>query len=92
MEELLAMSPSQVLAQDGTQQVEQIPPDRGRSYTTLTSVSAADRNYLDITVSVTWHGTYGSSCGSAKSSGACRGSAATYTRTLQTRIYRSDSL
>lgn len=92
MEELLAMSPSQIAQQDGARQTEQLPPDRGRTYTILTSVNPADRDYLDITVSVSWQSTYGSGCASGKSTGACRGTTVTYTRTLQTRVYRSDSL
>lgn len=92
MEELLAMTPSVIIGQDGTQQVEQVPADGGRKYTILTSVNTTDRDYLELIVSVAWQSTYGSGCTSVKSSGDCRGSAATYTRTLQTRIYRSDEM
>ena len=93
MEELLAMTPSEIVGQDATQQLEQVPPDGGRKYTILTLVNTTDRDYLEVTVSVAWQNTYGSGCTSAvKASGDCRGSAATYTRTLQTRIYRSDKL
>jgi Tfp pilus assembly protein PilV len=91
MEELLAMSPSQIADQDGTRQVEQVPPDGGRSYTIVTSVNGSDRRYLDITVAVSWQNAYNPNC-AEHSAAACRGSTVTYTRTLQTRLHRIDDL
>lgn len=88
MEELLSLPPGEVIEQNGTQVLQQVPAGRGRVYTVHTAVIAPDRSRFDITVDVTWQLAFGSACAAAGSGAGCAGSRTTYTRTLKTRIRR----
>jgi Tfp pilus assembly protein PilV len=90
MEELLSLTPAQMIEQNGTQVLQQVPAGRGRVYTVLTAVVAPDPSRLDITVEATWQLAYGSTCAAGGPGAGCSGSQATYTRTLQTRVRRSN--
>jgi len=87
MEELLALPPAQIIGQNDVQTVEEIPGNRGRTYTVHTMVDSSNSARLDITVTATSHVTYGSAC--ASGSPSCVGTTVTLTRTLRTRIKRS---
>lgn len=89
LEELLAMPPDQIVQQDNTQTVEQVPAGQGPAYTIRTSVDATDPIRLDIAVTVRWQAMYNSACASGAVS-RCGGNTVTYTRTLRTRIPRPD--
>jgi len=89
LEELLALPPSQIIQQNNTETAERVPSGQGRTYTVRTGVEAPDRTRLDITITVSWGQAYTSSCASGAGA-ACPGSTATYTRTLQTRVYTPD--
>ena len=86
MEELLSLPPSQIIRQNDTEVVKQVPPGQGRPYTVHTTVDTSDPARLDITVTATWQIAYGSACAPERSEGGCAGSLVTYTRTMQTRI------
>jgi Tfp pilus assembly protein PilV len=92
MEELLALPPAEIRQQDGTEALQQVPPGQGRTYAIRTTVDARDPTRLDITVTVTWQVTFNSTCASRARGADCTASTATYTRTLQTRVYSPDSL
>lgn len=85
MEELLALPPDQLRAQNDGEVRRVIPPGQGRAYTVHTSVAAPDPARLDLTVTVTWQLSYAAACASTPGSG-CAGSQVTYARTLQTRV------
>jgi Tfp pilus assembly protein PilV len=91
LEEVLGLPPSQILQQDNTQVLEQVPSGRGPTYTIRTVVTPVDPAYLDITVTVTWQVAYNSACASGTPRTACRASRVTYTRTLETRTLRRDN-
>ncbi len=88
LEEMLALSPAQILAQDKTQVIQQVPPGQGRPYAVRTTVDASNPARLDVTVTVTWEVAFGAVCGGGPQ-GGCAGRPVTFTRTLQTRIKRS---
>jgi Tfp pilus assembly protein PilV len=88
MEELLSLTPAQIIEQDGTQVSQQVPEGHGRLYVVHTAVVAPDPSRLDIVVKVTWQLAYGSACAGGDPGAGCAGSHTTYTRTLQTRIRR----
>jgi type II secretory pathway pseudopilin PulG len=88
MEELLTLTPAQIIEQNNAQVLQQVPASHGRLYAVHTAVVAPDPSRLDITVEVTWHLAYGSACAAGGPGAGCTGSQATYTRTLQTRIRR----
>jgi len=88
MEELLSLTPAQIVEQNGTNLLQQVPAGRGRLYTVHTAVVAPDPSRLDVTVDVIWQLAYGSACAARGPGAGCSGSQATYTRTLQTRIRR----
>jgi Tfp pilus assembly protein PilV len=88
LEELLSLPPAQILEQNDTQVVEQLPTSQGRTYTVHVTVVASDPARLDIMVTVTWHVAFGAAC-AGRREGGCAGSPVTFTRTLQTRINRS---
>ena len=90
LEELLALPPSEIIQQNNTEAAEQSPSGRGRTFTVRTGVEAPDRTRLDITVTVTWGQAYSSGCASGEQGAACRGTAVSYTRTLETRLYTPD--
>ena len=88
LEELLALSPAQILAQDNAQAIQQVPPGQGRTYMVHTTVDASNPARFDVRVTVTWDVAFGAAC-SGGLQGRCAGRAVTFTRTLQTRIKRS---
>lgn len=88
LEELLRRPPSQIIQQNNTEVVEQVPPGQGPPYTVRTTVNAPDPIRLDITVTVIWQNAYTSACASGEPGVNCTGSTVTYARTLQTRILR----
>jgi Tfp pilus assembly protein PilV len=88
LEELLALPPSEILQQNNTEQLERVSSGQGRTYTVRTTVDAHDPTRLDITVRVTWVVAYNSACASWVPGVKCTPHTVTYTRTLQTRIYR----
>lgn len=88
LEELLALSPAQILAQDNAQDIQQVPPGQGRTYMVHTTVDASNPARLDVRVTVTWDVAFGAACAGGPQ-GRCAGRAVTFTRTLQTRIKRS---
>lgn len=88
LEELLALSPAQILEQDNAQAMQQVPPGQGRTYAVRTTVDASNPARLDITVTVTWDVAFGAACAGGPQ-GRCAGRPVTFTRTLQTRIKRS---
>jgi Tfp pilus assembly protein PilV len=92
LEELIALPPSQIIQQNNTEAAEQVPAGQGRTYTVRTGVDSPDPTRLDITITVTWGQAFSASCGPGEQGAACAGSTATYTRTLQTRIYAPDNL
>jgi len=84
MEELLALPPDTLRAQDGTEQRQEVPSG-GRVYQVRTTVTRVDPDQLDLVVTASWQLALGSACAAAPDS-RCAGTAATYTRTLQTRV------
>jgi type II secretory pathway pseudopilin PulG len=90
MEILRTLPASGILEQDGATTVERVPPVRGRPYTIHTTARTVEPGFLDLTVSVTWQVVFGSACGALVRPG-CRGSAATQTRTLETRVRHEDA-
>ena len=87
LEALLALPPTEMIAQNGTETLQQVPPDRGRAYRVQTTVLSTDPTRLDIAVTVTWQVATGSVCMGGPGAG-CTGSTTTHTRTLQTRLTR----
>ena len=85
MEEMLALSPDKLRAQNGTEQRLQVPRGVGRVYGVHTTVVAVDPVQVDLVVTATWRLTFGTAC-AAGPDGNCAGAPATYTRTLQTRV------
>src|SRR5689334_21213772 len=59
LEELLALSPAQILEQNNTEVIQHVPPGQGRAYSLRTAVDASNRARLDITVTVTWDVPFG---------------------------------
>ncbi len=92
LEELLGMTPSRIIEQNNAETLEQVAPGQSRTYTVSTRVDAPDPNRLDITVTVTWQGSYNSACAPGKTGASCSVSTVTYTRTLQTRIHTPGNL
>jgi len=90
MEELLSLTTAQLIEQNGSRVLQQVPVGQGRIYMVHTAVVARDPSRLDITVDVIWQLAYGSACAAGGPGAGCSGSKATYTRTLQTRIRRSN--
>jgi len=90
LEEILALPPAEIIQQNDTQSLEQVPAGAGRTYTIRTAVDETDSNRLDIAVTVTWQVTYNAACVARARDAACTGSTATYTRTLRTRIYHPE--
>jgi hypothetical protein len=90
MEELLSLTSARIIEQNGSQVLQQVPVGQGRIYTVHTAVVAPDPSRLDITVEVTWQLAYGSACAAGGPGAGCAGTQATYTRTLQTRVRRTD--
>ena len=88
LEELLALSPAQILEQDNAQAIQQVPPGQGRTYSVRTTVDASNPARLDIRVTVTWDVAFGAACAGGPQS-RCAGRPVTFTRALQTRIKRS---
>lgn len=88
LEELLALTPTQILEQANAQVIQQVPPGQGRTYLLRTTVDASKPARLDITVTVTWDVAFGGACAGGPQAG-CAGHRVTFTRTLQTRIRRS---
>lgn len=91
LEELLALPPSEIIQQNNTEALEQVSSGQGRTYAVHTTVDAHDPTRLDITVTVTWQVAYNSACASWVPGVKCTPHTVTYTRTLQTRIYRPGS-
>ena len=87
LEAVRSFPPAEILAQNGAETIQQVPPGRGRAYRVQTTVDASDPARLDIIVTVTWQVARGSSCANGPGAG-CTGKTVTYTRTLQTRIKR----
>jgi Tfp pilus assembly protein PilV len=85
MEELLSLPVDALKTQNDAEARRQVPPGTGRVYLVHTTVVAPDPARLDLTVTVTWQATFGTAC-AAGPNAACAGTAATYARTLQTRI------
>jgi Tfp pilus assembly protein PilV len=92
LEELLALPPSEIIPQNNTEALEQVSSGQGRTYAIRTMVDARDPTRLDITVTVTWQVSYNSACASLAPGTTCTARTVTYTRTLQTRIYRPANL
>ncbi len=88
LEDLLALSPAQILEQNNVEVVQQVPPGQGRTYSVRTTVDASKPTQLDITVTATWDVAFGAACAGGPQS-RCSGRPVTFTRTLQTRIKRS---
>ncbi len=84
MEELLALPPDKIEAENDNEVPRRVPLDGGRTYIVHTVVVAPDPTRLDLTVTVTWQLAYGAACAGA--SAQCAGTSATYSRTLQTRV------
>ncbi len=91
LEELLALPPSEIIQQNNTEGLEQVSSGQGRTYVVHTTVDAHDPTRLDITVTVSWQVAYNSACASWVPGVKCTPRTVTYTRTLQTRIYRPGS-
>ncbi len=91
LEEVLGLPPSQIIQQNNTQVLEQVPPGRGPTYAIRTMVDAADPARLDIAVTVSWQVMHNSACVPGKLSANCTSSTLTYTRMLRTRIFRLDN-
>ena len=87
LEQVLSLRPAEILQQNDTQLVEQVPPGQGRAYSVRTTVDASNSARLDITVTVTWQVAFAGCAGGLEQ--RCAGSPMTLTRTLQTRIKRS---
>jgi Tfp pilus assembly protein PilV len=87
LEELLALSPAQILGQANTEVIQHVPPGQGRAYSLRTAVDASNPARLDITVTVTWEVAFGGACVGGPQAG-CGGRHVTYARTLQTRVRR----
>ena len=88
LEELLAMTPSKIAAEDGATSLEQSSPGSGRTYQVHTAVDSAHPDFLDVTVTVTWRATFGSACASGRPGPACVGAAREQARTLEARVKR----
>lgn len=87
LEEVLSLRPAQILEQNDTQLVEQVPPGQGPAYAVRTTVDASNPARLDIIVTVTWQVAFAGCAGGLEQ--GCAGRPVTFTRTLQTRIKRS---
>ncbi len=90
MEELLALPPEGLRAQNGADERRQIPSARGRTYVVHTTVVAPDPARLDLAVTVSWQLAFGAACADTGTGAACAGKRVTYSRTLQTRVQVPD--
>lgn len=88
LEQVLALPPDQIAAQDNTEESEVAAAGAARRYTVHTTVDGRDPARLDVTVTVTWPARYDASCPTPSTGSRCATGGATFSRTLQTRVYR----